>query len=408
MRSHKSSFLKEKPAPAPLKHQQYASRVHTLGEDQFLEKDQLERPEIKWVPILNPPERFYTKETYDDWLTTVADQDQFEAVIPVEDPYWLERELDAYIGGDLRYLYGSRSGDQVPERLKDYNFLMAFDLGTRFRPTLLHQLSFVVESRFLNGPQNDQIEEGFTSDARVKSAYVLVDNLGWNSFVQAGLYRPMFGSMNPDHTALAQELSGFNQYSVFKSVGFGSAPNVPFFTFNYIMPMADRTYTPTTAKYLGSRDEGYTLSVGGRFVSYGASVLLSYWNTRFRDPALNAHLERKMYSLALGGAYQNFIANIEYLWLDKEFAVNAHDKGYVLTNELKYRFWREYYAVLNYAQANTDRNLKSGKAKEYALGLKSFLVSGVELEALYLHRDQTTGNQSVKEDGYQLQLHLFW
>ncbi len=78
---------------------------------------------------------------------------------------------------------------------------MSFDMGVRYRP-VREKLSFVFESRFLNIPGNSDLDQTFTTSSRVRSAYFIADDLMYNSWVMAGLYRPMFGNYTADHTLL--------------------------------------------------------------------------------------------------------------------------------------------------------------------------------------------------------------
>lgn len=408
LKSTHVDFFRDQHPPAPLEKQPYAKRLKALVKGKTLPKKHLKPQPFAVVKAVDLPESLYDKYSYNEWLTDIESDEQYLSIIPQKDPYRLERDLGIYGGGNIRYLYFSKKGKNVPAALREANFLMAADIGTRIRPTKYNQFSAVIEARFLNGPQKSDLEQGFTGfPARVKSAYLLADDLPYNTYVQGGLYRPMFGHFNVDHTSLAQELSGFNQLSVFKAFGVGGSPNVPFFSFNYIAPMSDGSYTPTSTNLLGSRDEGYTATIGGRFVTLGASFALSYWDTSFTD-LVGLTLNRKMYSLTAGGAINRFIGNFELLRVDRQFSAIGRDAGNVYTSELKYRFWRENYLVANYAFANTSRALKEGSADEYMLGFKSFLISNLEIEGLMIKRTEKANNERATEDAFQLQLHAFW
>ena len=425
MRSMKSRFLRDVSTPAPLSAQKYWSpKVHKYSADQakslkkpryisaakrlnksvkpsdqriIAREDGVVGP-TKTVKRAFPSENLYDQYSNLDWRTiTAKNKKEFESRIPVDDPYREERSQRSYFGGDVRGLYGSYDRETNGTSASgDMSFLMSVDLGARFRPIDIHELSFVVESRFLNDPANRDIEDGFTSAAQVRSAYVLVDNLPWNSYAQAGLFRPMFGHYNVDHTSLASSISGLDQRAVFKSFGIGTAPNVPFAIVNFIQPMSNSSY---------SQDEGFVVAAGGRFVSYGASFKFSYWDTE--DKAANS--KKQMISFTAGGAYKGFILNLESLRVERDVA-GVEDIGNVLTLEGKYRFWRENYLVLNFATSNTDRSLKAGSAQEIMFGAKSFLYAGMELEGLYVLRDSTTDQPltEVKSSTIQIQGHLFF
>lgn len=431
MRSQVSSFLKDRPTPAPLSRQPYREQVKELGKKYSSNSrnpssaDSIElhsgegkksgpdrRPSMAGLRMTHPPERFYDKHSYSEWLVNVPNQQEFESVIPQGDPYWLERELGIYAGGGLRYLYGNiksettLAGSPPSTASRDLNFLMAADLGARMRPFSYNKISFVLESRFLNSNVDSQLEEGFTSGAQLKSAYILVDDLSYNSFVQAGFYRPMFGHYTPDHTALAQRVSGFSQYSTFKAIGAGTAPNVPFFNVSFIQPTSNRRPRNSTANMLGNGDEGYAMAFGGRFVTLSASAMVSLWNTNWKDNLGIKH-SRRMTSLTTGAMFGPVIVNGEILRVERSALAEAN-AGTVYTLDTKYRVWRENYAVVNYAKANTSRELLPGSADEYMIGVKSLPFSGTELETLYILRNEEQEGFKRQDRALQIQAHIFF
>ncbi|MCB0421212.1 MAG: hypothetical protein KDD61_09450 [Bdellovibrionales bacterium] len=353
LRSFKSKMMRDLGTPAPLEKQAYWSK-QVKAYSAYMAKDAKRKDHVaaakslmkgvkkskkreiaakmsphedtRTLKIVDPPSKFYDQYSNLDWLTIDAkNRGELLSRMPVDDPYRQERELPVYVSGDFKYLYGQleRDADGVTSST-DYSFFMSADIGARFRPFDWHKFSFVLESRYLNGPANKNIEDGFETEARVRSAYVLVDDLMWNTYFQAGLYRPMFGHFNIDHTSLAQTLSGLDMRSVYKAVGFGAAPNVPFFIFNYIQPMSNSGY---------SQDEGFVLSGGARFVTFGASTKLSYWNTE--DKTKN--LKKQMMSLTAGATFKDFIFNVEGLRVERDQSGTV-DKGSVVTLESKYRY----------------------------------------------------------------------
>ncbi|MCB0421211.1 MAG: hypothetical protein KDD61_09445 [Bdellovibrionales bacterium] len=61
--------------------------------------------------------------------------------------------------------------------------------------------------------------------------------------------------------------------------------------------------------------------------------------------------------------------------------------------------------------ANTTRTLKKGSATEIMVGTKSFLLSGTELELLYIMRNtkaEETTPTDTKDTQIQLLAHLFF
>lgn len=360
LKSLHSDTLRSEHTPAPYKYQNYKKVAGKKTRRVY---------KLRVTKKLNPPEKLFDKHNDKNWSKEVPTLSQYLSTIPFEDPYRQERREAVQASGDLRYLYGKVSGDSN----KDLNFLMNVDFGIRLRP-IKEKLSFVFEHRYLNNPSNSEIETAFTTESRVRSAYMLVDDLAYNTYAMAGLYRPMFGNYTPDHTSLSQQISGLNQRAVYKAVGFGTAPNVPFFTFNYIMPMQNSSY---------AQDEGFVLTGGARFVTLGLSATVSHWSTeQDSDSILGLKIKKEMTAIAAGTALfdSTLIINGEIL----NFSIQENDgttnSGSVFTVEGKYKLWRESYLTGEVAKSNTATDRSEGSADSLGVGYKVFLFSGVEVD----------------------------
>lgn len=438
LRSMRTHIFDDKPAPAPLQRQPYYERMRQLaaGATEFYggrrpqseptakaekkpkakaqpsrgkqatalahsnEMAPREGADIRWIKDIDPPERLFNKDSYSEWMAVVNSEEDFLSVIPKGDPYRLERSTKVYASGDLRY-FGMKASEPILVNDADQRtWFMGADLGVRLRPTRYNQISAVAEARFQNAPNNEDPEDGFASGAIAKSAYLLIDDLAYNSFIQMGLYRPLFGHYDPDHNTLAAEISGLTQTATFKSYGIGTAPNVPYFIVNYIQP-----YRPAGTEYQAS--EGFSATAGARFVSYGASAQVSYWDTTWKAGS-GLDNTRKMFAITGGAMLKNLIANVEFLRVERAISDGTKNAGNVTTAQLKYRTWREIYLVGNYAMSNVARNVGEGSGTETTLGLKSFLMSNFELETLYIMRKLDEQGVDNSYNLIQLQAHVFF
>ena len=404
LNSFRSDHLEHKKKPAPLPAQRYAKQPKSFKG---------KRVPTKWKlyavrgPRLVTTDKMSVEEDKYDYsykeYEIVATLAEFLMRVPSDDPYRLERRQLVTAGGDFRYLYLNqevkRDGTTVSET--ESGFPMAFDLGVQAKPIKEH-FSLVFESRFLNGPNNPNLEDIFTTQARVRSAYALVDGLPFNSYVQYGLYRPRFGHYDPDHTALAQDISGLDQRSVFRAFTIGASPNIPFINLHFIQKIPNENY---------SQDEGGVLNIGGNWVTLGASVMYSYWLTKAPNAA-GVELETEKHSLTGGMKLWDFILRAEYLNVSREFAVDAIDRGNVYTANLKYRFWRENYLQASYAVSDVTRSLSEGEAQEVMVGTKHFLFPGSHFEFLFVDTQEVLGSGSssveVKGAGLRAQAHFYF
>ncbi len=317
--------------------------------------------------------------------------------VPKGDPLREERIMPVIAGGDLRFfmIQNSDKDDTIPENRKSLIWPMGLDLGVRVRP-IRKNLQIVIESRIINqlGKSFDYLA---TSGHYTRSLYALVDELPYNTYVMYGIFRPMFGNYVPDHRNLAQTVSGLSYAnSSFKGISLGTAPNVPFGNITLIRPNEN--------KLGANQDSGIVANLGLRFVTLGASVTFSYWDTK----DVNTDLKKQMYSLTGGAYWKGLTSNIEFLRVSQEFAPGARNAGSVYTIENKYKFWRENYAVFNLALSNVARDLSEGDEMEIMVGVKNFWLSGIETELLYISRSGERASTDYSETAIQLQAHLYF
>jgi hypothetical protein len=326
-----------------------------------------------------------------------TDYQKFMLSVPQGDPLRETRDMTVLGGGDLRLFYFTQKNETSN---KSYYVPMAADLGVQVRPYT--KTSLVLESRFLNGPSSNgasQLDQLFTSGAFVKSAYLLVDDLAYNTWVIAGINRPLFGNYNPDHTNLINNLTygpTSSLRSVYKTISVGTAPNVPFLNLHLISPISRSGY---------SQDNGFLINTGLRFVTLGASATLSYWSTKATEGAV---AERQMTNLSLGGMVGRWIPVFDINMFKVTLSSGQSDAGYVMALENKYRFWRETYAVFNYSKANTAIDRTAGASSEIGFGIKSLVLSGLDLELMSTTQTNKTELAETKTSRLLAQMHLYF
>jgi hypothetical protein len=328
-----------------------------------------------------------------------------------DDPYRVERRNPIQAGGDLRLFYISQDGNGASsEKLREGAFYpMVFDYGVRVRP-IKEKLSFVYEGRAFNGNVSNpgSMDALFAGGAMTRSAYVLVDDLWYNSYAQYGFFRPMFGIMNPNHNAMINDFTQLNQRTRIKSLGFGAAPNVPFGIVNIILP--------TEGAPMGdiSSERGFNATLGLRFVRYGAHLVGTYWSSSNEEGT--APRKRDMWNINAGGVLGRFILNGEVTSVQRE--VVGLDQTLIVGGDVRYRFWREMYAQLGYATANaavarnnvvSGTGISPGSGNELSFGIRAMMISGLQLEALWTNKlNKENGFEDWTEDTLQLQMHAYF
>ena len=406
VRSFHSKITWNERLPAPFKKQKYAKKK--------IKKKQKRLYAARGARLVERKGLKYTEKEYEDHINykrTAKNIIQDLMFISENDPYRLERTTPVYATGDLRLFFLRLDGENLSEERKEAVFWpMALDVGLRVRPLRNHRLSLVYELRAFNTSRKSSTDFLFGAGpggVQTRSAYALYDDMPYNSYIQYGFYRPMFGIYNPNHENLFADYSGLDQNAVFKGLGLGMAPNVPFFMFN-LLRRSENPQTATTAQ-----EEGFVVTGGLRGVTLGLSLVGSYWSTRTTSAGSEAR--KLMINVNGGMTVGRFVLNGDFTRIDRTAINGQRDAVTLITAETKYRFWREMYLQLNYTTANAalDPNATNGLGKgsgsELAFGAKAFLIAGTELE--FLMQQKTNTLETAAEDTYNimsLQFHLYF
>lgn len=394
--------------PAPYKSQVYSKKKGKKSKKSAAEK------RVKLSANLDVDETLYDRKDGMELITS-EDRKEFEYQVPKQDPYWqmLENKLDA--GVDVRWqTVNSDTEVSLPSgksKVKGWqNFLMTADVALRWRP-FYKRYHLVYEGRYLGNP-NDKKAESVNSTLIKRSMYVMVDDLSYASYIMAGYYRPIFGNYVPDHTAQAQTMMSYamqdspSMYNLnYQAVTIGASPNVPFGNVHLI------------SKQFGSNPNdthrGFAFNGGGRFVSFGASVTYSYWNTQKDVVKAGEKVTERLQMQALGGAmrFDEFIVALDFIGFSKDVPNESFVQSYCATLDSYFRFFRENYINFQFADSNTSLSLNKGKSSQVRLGMRSFLLPGMDLSLHYsIDRNKTDDGASssdIKSNKYLMQLHLY-
>ena len=259
---------------------------------------------------------------------------------------------------------------------------MAADFGLVFQP--MAHLKLIYESRLLGrytgNPLDEQLDQFIT-----KSLYLLADDLPYNSFVMAGYYRPLFGNDHPDHTRLSRSfitkaLTGNSRgyYSLrYKAASVGAAPNVPYLNLHYLHNQIDAAEPTGDTK-------GIVLNTGLRFVTLGASINYSFWQQK-RQEETTSDARALLHNLYMT---TTLWTNRWHLGLEGMIAQAERDDVFtsssLWTLESYYRFYREAYFTAEFAAANATLDFNPGHSTQLKLGVKWFIVPGLEFISQYV------------------------
>lgn len=390
-------YAPNKPRPAPTIQQWYAEDKlkNFLGSSgDGKEVTRIQRDGLRLVET----QENYSESYYDhrsSYENVVMDSGEAVLRIPEGDPWRQRRTNWVNAGVDTRFFYLSSKTDKT----RKTSFIpMSTDLGVRLEP--VHKVNLVWESRFMADPRTSSIwDQGYTRDSQVRSAYVLVDELPYNSYAQYGIYRPMFGHYSPDHTSLFARATGLNETATYKGMGFGTAQSAPFFNLNYIEPFADHDM---------AQDRGFVANIGGRFVKGGIYGMLSYWDTKVKNWTTGLMTARQMISASGGFTRGRLTTALDVTKVTRNVDLGSRDLGMVITVEPRVRVWRETYVKGGWEYLNTAPDLTQGKSTQFAAGVGSYLISGVEVEVMYKDLRYTENKVNHTENNIWTQFHLFF
>ena len=377
-----------RPKPSPSDQQLYSDKK--MKSDAHAEKDGFA---LQTTDQNLPESEYDRRSTYEK--TIVSDSKEAQLHIPQEDPWRETRSSYFNAGLDFRFF----DLDNLKDGVRQTGLMpMATDLALSMQP--VQKVSFVWEARFLNDPRLTNVwDDAYTNASQIRSAYVKVDDLPYNSFAMYGIYRPMFGNYNPDHTTLFSQTTGLNQRATFKAMSFGTSPGIPFFNLHLLQPMEDRSL---------SQDRGFAFNLGAHFATLGSYFMFSAWDSKVKDWTLNLLTHRQMMSVT-GGFTKNrftFVADITKVVRDLDTV--SKDTGTVISIEPRYRVWKEGYLKASWEYLNTAPSLKLGHARQLGGGVSFFAVSGVELELMYKKLISNELGVESYEQNYWAQAHIYF
>ena len=354
-------------------------------------------------PLVAAPQQLLLDETpyaRDGLEFKMARNDfQFLQQIPQQDPYRLHDASKIDGGAELRYQYLKK----LNKSGKPLSFLMSGDIGLRWRP-LHRNLHLVYEGRMLGNPHVDKLSKHIDK-TWTRSLYVMIDNLPFNVYVMYGLYRPLFGgNPMPDHRALPQRLTaealqGGSAYTLqYRALSIGTAPNVPYANVHVI--------TGRNLRFSHDEDDstrGVAANVGLRFVTLGINATYSFWFTRDKHNTQRSLL----HSASFGMQLWRTTAILEALRLHRKNP-NTKNTGNVITLDTHTQLWRHFYLTTQYSWASVTPNLAAGSSQQYRIGLRAFLLAGVDVSFNYEFDINKPSNELDQEThSLSSQVHLY-
>lgn len=403
-RSFYTQMTWNKTSVAPLDKQHYAKKSLPPAKKEAYAKNGANL--VGFPGIVKTDKPYHESPNAEDAETEI----DFLARIPRSDPYRLDQKTQIDVGGDLRFFYIKQGKGAATPKLEQGTFYpMVFDFALRARPIREH-LSFVYEGRAINSFMDapSSLDRLFGGTAVTRSAYLLVDDLWYNSYMQTGYFRPMFGNYNPNHNAMITDYTQLGIRTRVKAVGVGAAPGIPYGIVNMIMP----TEGADSADI--SSESGMNFTLGMRLVPYGLSLSASYWATK--NSTLVPVRERTMWNLNASGTVGRFIMSGEMTSVER--VVFGLDETKIISVDTKYRFWREMYLQVGYAMANaaiarnvitSGTGISPGSGSELSFGLKMFTISGLEFEGLWnTKKNKEEGYEETTEDTMAFQVHAFF
>lgn len=314
--------------------------------------------------------------------------------IPSGDPYRERNDKRVNFGGDGRLMYLSDKITPAPSETRG-GPLMVVDLAASVAP--VPQLNFVFEPRLMVGSGASAWEGSGKAESRLRSLYAIYDGFIYNSFVQAGVYRPLYGNDTSDHMSLLAMAMDLGPRADYKTFSVGTNPGAPFLNIHYIEPVNNSSY---------ARDKGFVLNMGARANVLGAYGMLSYWSTKSDSTTLQ--VKKQMFSLTGGLTYGLYTGTYDFSKISRELSALRKDAGMVFTLENRFRVWKENYLKVVYEKMNTAIDMSEGSATALEYGVVAFPISSVGAELSFRDVKSADLRSSFTEKTALAQIHVFY
>ena len=249
------------------------SKVKKEEKEKLIEaKDNLKKVEDKYVAVIkkeNESTDVTAKGFYkEDFLSFYAPLNAIK--LSRQSKYAFRRDrygdlnADPFvtIGGDYRFAGLLSSNPKF--------FPMQLELGTAFHP--VEHLTFS-STIGVQGRQAGTVET-FTSQNWyvIQNAYVMLHQLPYNGYIQAGLFLPEFGTRNEDHTLYTrsqfeQQPASLKKDNLVYGVQAGILPNYPYLSVSWFS-LVDKDLKPLLAK--DGTGQGYSVNFAWRGLGWGA------------------------------------------------------------------------------------------------------------------------------------------
>lgn len=392
-------------SPAPYSKQPYSN------EDAESSKE----PRLALSEATSPNEKSF--DNHDGaYKTTARSRREFLAQIPKGDPYRTTDLTSAEAGADIRWQVMQENSSQETGDIKTsskrwQSFLMSADFGAHLRP-FYRKLHLVYEGRIFGNPSPEARYSDTLTKAGTRSLYALVDDLPFATYLMGGYYLPLVGNWSADHTSLPQRMvsyalqgNGRSQTLLFESASIGASPNVPFVNVHLINRQLQMQGTSSAPM------KGIAANAGLRFVTLGASIIYSIWQTE-AELENNATRKVQIQSVATGGQLGPLTLNTEVASIIADVSDQDFRKGAVLSVDGYLSIWRQLYLNAYYANSNRAEDLSPGSGTQMRLGTRFFAFKGSDFSLGYEINTQQRENESEKESKTEArrvlgQVHLF-
>ncbi len=167
------------------------------------------------------------------------------------------------IGGDVRLAAYNTPGNPIAV------FPMQFDVGTAIHPIEHITVSATGGVQGRTSGFTDSLQDKRNSPAKLQNAFVMIHELPYQAYLQAGAFLPEYGIRTEDHTAFNRklvEMDPTQPQNVVYGVQAGAAPNYPYLSASGF----------ATRKSDGTPDggSGYTANLAWRDIAFGGGLSL--------------------------------------------------------------------------------------------------------------------------------------
>jgi hypothetical protein len=283
-------------------------------------------------------------------------------------------------GGDLRFAY-------TKTNTKEAFFPMQADFGLRVHPTqhltTVSTLGLVGRTDAFTTTRPRSADEMYT----IRNAYVMLHELPYQLYLRGGMFQPIFGMRQDDHTAFVRqnfEMDLSRKYSAVMGLEAGLAANYPYLNFSVFTNNGGQAIgDPAQNFVINPQGFGAALAAGWRDLAFGGGFSLlmknraSEYGGNLRAASIDGYFNPGRFWPRHPLTFSGEVAAGEYsgATFNRQFMASYIGIDYLIFNGVNLRINHHYFI--------SDLSRTGGATGRYGFGFEIIPLSWLKLLVEY-------------------------